>query len=266
LISLNPSINGRIVTDTVLSAVTTLLGLDREDSWQAQEDGGYPLRFVCFDLLMLDGHNLMDDPYWKRRELLGQLIEILKANSKIPDFFDITPICHGGKEAKMKFYSEVVGKGCDGIILKPLDSKYYPLEARQGSAGWVKYKVKMSEALGHDIDAFVSGYELGDEDKAYKDLIGTLKLSVYLVPSGKEHHIASISGIPLELRKKITVFGEQGIPTLHPSFYNQVCVIDGQDMSSRSMRFMHARLIRFRSDKQKWDCKFEERELANSIL
>jgi bifunctional non-homologous end joining protein LigD len=87
----------------------------------------HPVIYVIFDLLYLDGRNLMDEPYTRRRELLESL-ELGGESWQTPAY----SVGHAGKllaasaEQKLK-----------GLVLKRLDSRYAPGK-RNGS--WLKVK------------------------------------------------------------------------------------------------------------------------------
>lgn len=274
LISLNPTINGRIVTDTVLSGVTSLLALDRIDSYRAQVDGGFPLRFEVFDMLMLCDQNIMSWEYHSRREKLTELVHYMTQKTvhyeevNPSNWFFVSPLVLGGAEEKQKFYSDIVSKKGEGIILKNIHGIYEGRESRGGANKdtWVKYKRTVSESVGNDIDGYIVGFELGKEGKEYEELVATLDIAVMLYPSGEEHIIARVPNIPLEYRKSVTVIGDDGKPTLRPDVYKKVVTIDGQDISARARRFSHAKIVRFREDKSWTECTFEERILNDLIL
>lgn len=86
-----------------------------------------PVTYVIFDLLYLDGENLMRLPYLKRRELLEQLTLNGEAWQ--------TPAFHRGEGSD--FLAATAEHGLEGVLAKRLDSTYRPGER---SANWVKVK------------------------------------------------------------------------------------------------------------------------------
>jgi ATP-dependent DNA ligase len=267
LTSVNPSINGRIVTGTCLEAVDVLLALETEDSWVAQKQGGYPLRFNAFDILMFDGEPLFDKSLMERLKILHRVMESIRScfNDDRQSWFPEVERVIGGKEAKTGLFNKVrENKLGDGIIIKDGTSTYRSVEAR-GRALWLKMKISMSQTLGQDIDMFVSGYELGDKDKKFANLVGSLKFSVYLMPSGEVHELATVAGLSDEFRNQITVQGPDG-PELDKGWLGRVAVVDGMDISARNRKFSHARITRWRDDKKSWDCKLEEVLLNEAVL
>ena len=130
----------------------------------------------------------------------------------------------------------------------------------------------MTGALGDEIDAYVIGYTNGDEwDK--QGCIAGLKLAVKLRKGGKgsqlkEHWIATVSGIPDDIRYALS---EQTIsgPSLREEFYGKVLSIDGQDISARNKRIAHARAnwqIGFREDKSPSMCIMDEEFIDGQLF
>ncbi len=86
-----------------------------------------PVTYVIFDLLWLDGHSLLEQPYQARRELLDAM-ELKGAHWQTPEY----AVGHGA--ALLAASAE---QGLEGIVAKRLDSPYLP-GARSGH--WVKIK------------------------------------------------------------------------------------------------------------------------------
>jgi bifunctional non-homologous end joining protein LigD len=87
----------------------------------------HPVTYVIFDLLHLDGHNLMDEPYSHRRELLEGL-KLAGGSWQVPRY----------SVSKASELLEASAKQrLEGIVLKRLDSRYAPGK-RNGS--WLKVK------------------------------------------------------------------------------------------------------------------------------
>ena len=131
----------------------------------------------------------------------------------------------------------------------------------------------MEEAHGKDIDVFISGFSESDPNRGHADFIGGIKVSVFLKNSNgykQEHHIGTVSGLSMDLRRKMTIIGEDGKPVLNPEWLDKVIVINGQSISPQSKRFSHCTLadpIHFsRPDKTKFDCEIEEDFLLANII
>jgi bifunctional non-homologous end joining protein LigD len=87
----------------------------------------YPVTYVIFDLLYLDGHDLMAEPYRQRRRLLEQL-ELAGPSWQ-------TPAYSTGHARELLAASGE--RGLEGLVLKRLDSAYAP-GRRTGE--WLKVK------------------------------------------------------------------------------------------------------------------------------
>jgi ATP-dependent DNA ligase len=274
LISLNPTVNGHVITDTVLSAVVAILGMNQMDSYRMQVDAGYPLRFQMFDILQFFGQSVMDKPLRERKQLLHEImVKLWEAADKwnLPQlkWLQEVPVVYGGWDEKYAFFNQVVGGGGEGIIIKDVNALYNPRENRGGmSAGFVKMKRSVSKSLGSDIDAYITGTFTPGSGK-YEGLIGSVDFGVYLSPSGVTHTIGSVSGLPDDIRKQLTDFDEHGNMRVNPAWVGRVAVLEGQDVSSRSRALSHARLVRFRDGadgKGKYDCVIQEADLNALVL
>jgi ATP-dependent DNA ligase len=275
LVSLNPSVNGHVVTDSVLNAVVAMLGMNQLDSFRMQAEAGYPLRFQTFDILQYDGESVMDRPLRERKQLLHEvMVKLWEAADRLGlpqlKWFQEVETVYGGLDVKLDYYKKVTGSGGEGLILKDVDSLYNPREARGGmGAGWLKMKRSVSESLGRDVDCFVTGFSEGLKGSQFEWLVGSLEFSVYLVPSGEKHVIAHVSGIPESLRRSISVVGPDGKVGLDPKCYGWVAAITGQDVSTRSRSFAHAKIVRWRTGadaKLPHDCVMQEADLNALVL
>jgi bifunctional non-homologous end joining protein LigD len=87
----------------------------------------HPVTYVIFDLLYLDGRNLIDEPYNRRRELLEDL-GLAGESWQVPRYSTgpAKELLEASAEQKL-----------EGIVLKRLDSRYAPGK-RNGS--WLKVK------------------------------------------------------------------------------------------------------------------------------
>ncbi|MCJ7739852.1 ATP-dependent DNA ligase [Candidatus Microgenomates bacterium] len=111
-----------------------------------------PLRLFAFDILYLDGQNLLPLSYVKRREILENTIgkgeTILIAREEIVS----TP-----KELE-EIFEESVKQGLEGVMAKKLEGVY---RAGARDFNWIKYKKSYASKLADTIDAVVMGYDLG---------------------------------------------------------------------------------------------------------
>lgn len=272
---INAMANGvELVADTQLSLVTSILGSLDDLSHRMQETN--PLKFIAFDLVMLNGQWLTDYPLLKRDKVLNGVINALKfagmdirlekVQSTVVD--------------KHKFYERILSSDGEGVVAKDLNSKYDLLGKRAGE--WIKIKRTVSQSLlmekiGDTVDAFVSGFTEGTPGTANAGLVGALEFSIYLTDDFDNlildekgnpvtHHIATVSGITSELRQVISTKDEYGRVALNPNFYGKVATIDGQDISSRNYRFAHATFQGWRPDRSIESCKMRKSFLERLVL
>lgn len=280
VISTNPKISTvmaqrGVVTETMLQAVTALLALNAEDSIRIQREMETPLKFCNFDCFYYNGEWLIEgkkEVVQEDREKVSRFIVNILAGlgmkiSSLPTVY--------GKDEKIAFLKSIMDSGGEGVIAKHRKGLYRAVEARSRNL-WVKIKRSVAQSLtstpyNDTIDAFVSGYGLGEEGKGYENLVAYLCFSVYLIKedgSRVEHEIARISHIPLEYRKRITEVGEDGIPRMVDWMYGRVAEIDGQSVTSRAMRLQHARFGEgaWREDKNPDSCELHESFLKEMIL
>lgn len=113
-----------------------------------------PLQFQVFDLLLLDGKNLIYSPYRDRRQMLERVVingKLLKVDENtITDNPEVIKILHQ-KYLKM---------GLEGVVVKKIDAGYV-----SGRTGWNWVKMKEVEGtrgkLSDTVDCIVMGYTAG---------------------------------------------------------------------------------------------------------
>lgn len=94
-----------------------------------------PAVLLLFDILRLDGHSVLDQPYSTRREMLEELA-LSEAFVQTPPAFDTSAV-------DALHASEVAG--LEGVVAKRVDSVYRP---GQRSPDWVKIKhIRMQEVV-----------------------------------------------------------------------------------------------------------------------
>jgi bifunctional non-homologous end joining protein LigD len=118
----------------------------------------HPVTYVIFDLLYLDGHSLMEEPYTERRRRLEEL-------ELDGDHWQTPAYSPGNGKALLQ---ATVEKGLEGLVAKRLDSRYEP--GKRGGA-WLKIKNKASQEL------VIGGWEPGEGRR--RDRIGALLLGFY---------------------------------------------------------------------------------------
>ncbi|OEH85804.1 hypothetical protein BHU72_03215 [Desulfuribacillus stibiiarsenatis] len=122
----------------------------------------YPITYMIFDLLYIDGKNLMQRTLGERLELLQQVIQEQNENIQI-----VSHINNG--EA---LYQTTQSIGLEGIVSKHKESFYHQGEKRKD---WLKIKhIK-------DINVVIGGYTVKNE------LLNSLAVGVYHQVEGINH-------------------------------------------------------------------------------
>ena len=175
---------------------------------------------------------------------------------------------------KKPYYDMIINNRGEGVIAKNLDGLYYAIDNRT-CVPWVKLKRTMSNSLtatplNDCVDCFVTGFERGDKGKQYENYVGKLKFSVFLTKADSTqtiHEIAHIGSFTFAERKEMTVYDPAtDTVSLKPEYYGRVIEADGQNISSREQRIRQAKVIRWRSDKDKYQCVMTEEELKAMIF
>lgn len=117
-----------------------------------QKEPSGELRYYVFDLLFLNGHNIMHLPLTERKSLLPGVIE------DIPQVFYCDHVESMGKA----FFEQAVDMGMEGVIAKKADSKYSP---GTRSDKWLKIKAFESQ------EALICGYTDSDTGGPFGSLI-----------------------------------------------------------------------------------------------
>lgn len=96
-----------------------------------------PVRFWAFDILHADGHNVTEQPYTRRRDLLDDLMVVDKSRVlTVPrPMLGVTP---------SDALDAVAAHGMEGVVIKELDSPYRPGER---SPYWIKVPIRASIEL-----------------------------------------------------------------------------------------------------------------------
>jgi DNA ligase-1 len=108
-----------------------------------QESTDVPLTPFFFDLLHLDGRDLIDEPATVRHALMAG---VLPADLRVPR------LVTGDVAEAEAFFADAVARGHEGVVLKSLDAPY--AAGRRGSE-WIKVKPR------HTLDLVVLAAEWG---------------------------------------------------------------------------------------------------------
>lgn len=132
----------------------------------------YPVMFLAYDAIELEGRNLEGLPYLERKEILFDLLRDTPQDR-------VTPIPHV-IEGKRELYNKLVATGEEGLILKRLNSTYQ----HRRSKDWLKIKKWDTERLR--VVGWTPGKPSGKRDGLFGALIlAKLEDDGHLVYRGK---------------------------------------------------------------------------------
>ena len=243
-------LDGAYTTNT-LDAVKAVLGSDPERAVNLQKQGA-DLIFHCFDMLLPLGplNNGKTSLAVRQEWLLDALSNEFKDIHQLQLTDAITT-------DKKHYCNELWRMGEEGVVLKNVNQPYTSNGRLKTHA--IKVKRTMSGEIGDDIDAFITGYYQTPE-WSKKGKIGGIVLSVIKMehcktyPSiGAEHEIAVVTSMPDEWRAVFTEDFTSGTN----KYIGKVLVVDGQELSNKNQKIMHARVDwkrGFREDKSPSDC------------
>lgn len=260
--------HGGSITNSEQNATAAVLQMLPELSKKVQVDQNQFI-FHVFDCLYFRDSFIIDKPLNERKAIQEGIVNALIAY--LP--FENVPRYLTKEEKEAQWDYQLKNKG-EGLVFKNLHKPYSTSHSRDKTVQ-VKLKRSMTainkiENAFEDIDAFISGYSLSNQDKKFKDFVGSIHFSVMLIKddgSQVEHHIATISGMDLDLRKAMTVTGDDGLPALNPEYLGKVCSINGMSVSSKQLRLNHpVSNFVFRDDKTYEQCVMSEKFLKNNII
>jgi DNA ligase-1 len=130
----------------------------------------YPIKVFLFDILYLEGNNLTQYEYRERREILQSVVKENRNNT-----IELVKQNVSSKLNEIEiFFRKSKDEGCEGLMLKQLDSKY-----RAGAREflWMKLKEEYGNILGDSFDLTVIGALLGKGKRT--GYYGALLLAAY---------------------------------------------------------------------------------------
>jgi len=215
-----------------------------------QQRQDIPLTPFFFDLLHLDGRDLIDEPAAERQ---AQLAAVLPTGLRVPRIVTADP-----GEAQ-RFFTDAVARGHEGVVIKSLDAPY--AAGRRGSE-WIKVKprhtldlVVLAAEWGHGRRrGWLSNLHLGARDPATGGFVmlgKTFKgLTDQLLGWQTERLLALAD--PAVGRPPGGAGDAYGVVRVRPELVVEIA-FDGVQTSPRypgklALRF--ARVIRYRPDKQ----------------
>ncbi len=144
--------------ETVIEGEVVALDAECRRSFNTLQNygsSGAPLHFFLFDLIILQGKDVMGEPLTKRRDLIEKHVL-----PKLGDPIRYSPILEGSLKDLIR---SVKAQGLEGLVAKRRDSKYEP---GRRSGAWMKMRVNAGQELvigGYspspkNFDALVIGY------------------------------------------------------------------------------------------------------------
>jgi hypothetical protein len=134
---------------------------------------------------------------------------------------------------KGRIHQNLLAAGAEGSVWKQLHGRYQP-GAR--SRSWVKRK------RGLSVKGFVSDFKPGTPERGNGGLVGALEFSCQDA-DGTTSPIGWVSAWTDAERRAMTVTDSTGRVGLNPAYVGRKGILTGQDLSARSRRLRHARLV-----------------------
>lgn len=130
-----------------------------------------PLRFYVYDILSMDGTDLIAEPLTKRKEILEAVVKKNKT-------FVVAPyIITEDADELRSFHEKQLAEGLEGAVIKQVSAQY-----QSGRKGWSWVKIKESEGtsgkLSDTVDALIMGYYSGRGARAQFGL-GAILVGVF---------------------------------------------------------------------------------------
>jgi ATP-dependent DNA ligase I len=215
-----------------------------------QQRQDVPLTAFFFDLLHLDGRDLIDEPAAERQ---AQLAAVLPAELRVPRIVTADP------DEAQRFFADAISRGHEGVVVKSLDTPY--AAGRRGSE-WIKVKprhtldlVVLAAEWGHGRRrGWLSNLHLGARDPATGGFVmlgKTFKGLTDQMLGWQTERLLELAEQP-ETRPQGDFRNAYGVVRVRPELVVEIA-FDGVQTSPRypgglALRF--ARVIRYRPDKQ----------------
>lgn len=162
-----------------------------------------PLKLFIFELLYLNGKNMINNLFLERRRLLETVIN--PNNNFKKDTILLASQEKVNKEIRLEqLFDQAIHQKLEGIIAKKINGVYKP-GAREWN--WIKYKKSYSSKINDTIDCLVMGYDFG-KGKRTNFGIGAFLVGIYDEKKEAFVTIAKIgTGLTDEEWKKLWVMG-----------------------------------------------------------
>ena len=144
----------------------------------------HPVKLFTFDILELNGKDLLLKRTDERVEILRKMLEKGKSDKII---MTESTYVKSAKEIQSLF-EKYVGEGYEGIIVKDVKSEYKP---GTRNFDWIKLKAGSTEGLSDAIDGVVLGYYAGAGTRT-KFGIGAILIGIYNKKDSKFYSLAKV--------------------------------------------------------------------------
>ncbi|MFF2650080.1 ATP-dependent DNA ligase [Streptomyces sp. NPDC058045] len=204
---------------------------------------GLPVSPVFFDVLAVDGEELLGLPARLRQERLAALVpEALRVRRLVVD-----PALPEARAAAESFWTEALARGQEGVVVKDLDAPY---QAGRRGAAWLKVKPV------HTLDLVVLAAEWGHGRRTGK--LSNLHLGARRAEGGFAMLGKTFKGLTDRMLEwqtgrlgELAVSDDGHMVTVRPELVVEIAY-DGLQRSTRypagvTLRF--ARVVRYREDK-----------------
>ncbi|MEM3400090.1 MAG: ATP-dependent DNA ligase [Candidatus Micrarchaeia archaeon] len=141
----------------------------------------YPLKLFVFEILYLNGRDLTNEPYARRRKMIEE-----NMHAGIIEPADMK-IASSAKELE-EYFESYIERGLEGIVAKDLNAPYV---AGARKFAWIKLKRSYQGELADTVDVVIVGYYLGKGKRAQFGFGGLLG-AVYDEEDGRFKTVAKI--------------------------------------------------------------------------
>ncbi|MGB8367580.1 MAG: ATP-dependent DNA ligase, partial [Candidatus Babeliales bacterium] len=132
----------------------------------------FPLKLFLFDLLYLNGKNLLGETHEQRRKKLEKIVKNVKSDQiSLTEEYET----RNAQELKEQFVN-AIASGLEGLVIKRPDAIYRP---GKRNFNWIKLKRQAGGELEDTIDCVILGYYFGKGRRAAFG-IGAFLVGVYL--------------------------------------------------------------------------------------
>lgn len=144
----------------------------------------FPLRLFIFDILYLDGKELLNETHQQRRKLLLSIVKNDKDD--VVQVIDEKKITSGPQ--LQNYFEHNISSGLEGLVVKRPDAIYQP---GKRNFNWIKLKRQSGGELEDTIDCVILGYYAGRGKRASFG-VGAFLVGVYDKTHDRFESIAKI--------------------------------------------------------------------------